>query len=235
MARAVVAHWIDRYANMNYIFMLGAMISIFAVAPFAGFSRWINALLNLSILLVMASALVACVKKPRLFYAAAGLWLIAQAFSYTGIIGDMASAYATGNGLRFVFLSVVIGVIFANVLRSDAVTLNTIFGASCIYMLMGLAWASIFSLLDWAFPGSFTVPHDAASWTDRFGPMPRQAQLIYFSMITLTTVGYGDIAPLSSAARFLAVIEAIIGQLFLVTIIARLVSLDIASRIRNRN
>ena len=55
---------------------------------------------------------------------------------------QMASAYAAGNGLRFVFLSVVIAVIFANVLRSSAVTLNTVFGASCIYLLMGLAWAT---------------------------------------------------------------------------------------------
>jgi hypothetical protein len=124
----------------------------------------------------------------------------------------------------------------ANILRSTRVTMNTVYGAACIYLMLALAWASIFVLLEWMWPGSFTLELPAAaSWQERFGVMARDSELFYFSMITLTTVGYGDISPISPPARTLAALEGLIGQLFLAIIIARMVGMELATRMSDRS
>jgi hypothetical protein len=96
-----------------------------------------------------------------------------------------------------------------------------IFASLSLYLMFGLIFALLFGLVDRLLPGSFqfpsTVPGDP-------GEKPL-TQLIYFSYVTLATLGYGDIVPLTGPAKGLAILEAMIGQLYLVLVVARLVSL----------
>ena len=91
------------------------------------------------------------------------------------------------------------------------------FGAIVLYLLIGLIWAVIYSAISLhvpnAFAGSVGVNAGLSDW-------------VYFSFVTLTTVGYGDITPVAQGARALATLEAFIGQLYPAIIIARLVSLQ---------
>jgi hypothetical protein len=96
--------------------------------------------------------------------------------------------------------------------RQPRINVHTIAGGLCIYLLAGLAFAYTYAALDVAFGPIFAGLQDA--------PI---SQTIYFSFVTLATLGYGDITPASPAARFLAITETIGGQLYLVTIIALLV------------
>jgi voltage-gated potassium channel Kch len=113
--------------------------------------------------------------------------------------------------------------ILAYVLRSGRVTADKIFAAICVYMLIGYAWAFAYVLADEIQPGSFAGPPDTA----RSNYVARVMQMRYFSFMTLTTVGYGDVVPRSSAARTMAALEAIMGQLYLTVLVARLVGLHI--------
>ncbi|EMI42269.1 potassium channel family protein [Rhodopirellula sp. SWK7] len=109
--------------------------------------------------------------------------------------------------------------------------LNRIIGAVCIYFIIGLLFALLYSLLETFQPESFSLSmyeNDAAGHQDRFG------QLLYFSNVTLTTLGYGDIQPVSRPARSFATLEALIGQLYLAIVIARLVGVHIANASRTR-
>jgi hypothetical protein len=88
-------------------------------------------------------------------------------------------------------------------------------GAVSIYLLLGLIWARLYQVVELVSPGAFRVPE---------GEIPNGANLVYFSFVTLATLGYGDIAPVNIVARDLAVLEAILSQLYLVILISRLVT-----------
>ena len=113
--------------------------------------------------------------------------------------------------------------ILGYVLRSGRVTIDRIFAAVCVYMLIGFAWTFAYALLEEIAPGSFAALPEIGRNDD----VARVLRLRYFSFMTLTTVGYGDILPRSSAARTMAVLEAVMGQIYLMVLVARLVGLHI--------
>ena len=101
-----------------------------------------------------------------------------------------------------------------NVLGEGRVHAERICAALCVYLLAGIAFGGIFAALEAVAPGSLRGP----------GPVAFDGA-VYFSFVTLATLGYGDITPAVSATRALAVLEAVFGQLYLAVLIARLVSL----------
>jgi hypothetical protein len=121
--------------------------------------------------------------------------------------------------LRTLFVAYVIYKLTRDIMRQgDAVTLDTIAGAACVYMLLGVVWANSYVLLEHLRPGSFVLPDEWKLPGGETAPA-----LIYFSYATLTTVGYGDVRPAGPAAGGMAIVEAVVGQLFLAITIARLV------------
>jgi hypothetical protein len=109
------------------------------------------------------------------------------------------------------------------VVRRGRVTADRIYAAVCAYLLIGYAWAFGYALLDEFQPGAFATAADVAR-NDYVG---RVMQMRYFSFTTLATVGYGDIVPRTAGARTMAILEAIVGQFYLVALIGRLVGLHI--------
>jgi ion channel len=112
------------------------------------------------------------------------------------------------------------GVVLALVLRRGSITTRRIEGAIVVYLLLGFSWAEAYELVALWHPGAF------AGAVDGWGSLP----FLYYSFVTLTTMGYGDIMPVHPLARALAVLEALTGQLYLAILLARLVSLELRSR-----
>jgi hypothetical protein len=104
-------------------------------------------------------------------------------------------------------------------LRAGPVTLHRIQGAVAAYLLLGVIWAYAYSILSLLRPGAFSGAVHAAD-----GPRA----WLYYSFVTLTTVGYGDVLPVHPAARSLAMLEAVVGPLYLAILVARLVGLAVA-------
>jgi hypothetical protein len=101
---------------------------------------------------------------------------------------------------------------------------DRIVGAICVYVVIGLAWASVYETLDGVVPGSFRFPADTG-WA---APSPLRYR--YFSFVTLATLGYGDVTPVTVLAGTLASMEAVMGQLYIGITVARLVALSLAER-----
>lgn len=134
--------------------------------------------------------------------------------------------------LTLVFLAFLGSALLRAILEQERVTLDTIFGGICVYLLLGVAWSLAYSVLEYLQPGSFLVdglPLPGTGGPDEF----RRDELIYFSFVTLTTVGYGDVLARSNPARALAAAEAVTGSLYLAIFIARLVGLHMVHQNRD--
>ncbi len=117
--------------------------------------------------------------------------------------------------LQFLFYAVALGALALRALRERGVTRDMLLGACCAYLLLGLAFEHAFALLERLAPGSIALT----------GAQPVPAELAYFSFMTLTTTGFGDILPVGSTAHLLAGLEAALGIFFAIILVARLVAL----------
>src|SRR5262249_34101121 len=128
----------------------------------------------------------------------------------------VAEAWVQAMGLLSLLLFLI--VVLAQTLRRGPITFHRILGAVAAYLLLGVIWAYAYSLVALLRPGAFSGPVSPAD-----GPRA----WFYFSFVTLTTVGYGDVLPVHPVARSLATLEAVVGSLYLAILIARLVSLAV--------
>lgn len=129
-----------------------------------------------------------------------------------------------GNFSSILFLAYVCRHIFSYLFNARKVASNVIYAALCLYMILGFIWAFIYSTLDIFSPGSVGVEPSTQAVMSRF------SEMLYFSFVTITTLGYGDISPVSQLARSVAVIQGIIGQVYLAVVVARLVGMQISEQ-----
>ncbi|MEN9233849.1 MAG: potassium channel family protein, partial [Gloeomargarita sp. DG02_1_bins_92] len=128
---------------------------------------------------------------------------------------DLALALNLLGKIIFVgFFLVPIRSIIRQLFQERQVSVNTLRGCICVYLLIGTLWSILYDIVYTVNPEAF-VFHEPATW---------QA-LYYFSFVTLTTVGFGDIVPAAPLARTMTNVEAIIGQMYIAIIVARVVAL----------
>lgn len=121
----------------------------------------------------------------------------------------------------FMFLCGTLYLCWKQVMFRGMVDGNKIIGAICIYILMGLIWAFAYLITEELFPGSFKGL-EPGLWQHQL------EELTYYSMVTLTTLGYGDITPTQPLSRFLAYIEAIVGIFYTTILVASLIGMRLA-------
>ncbi len=126
-------------------------------------------------------------------------------------------------GCYIAFYSVVAFSLIRSLFQAqDRITADTLCGAFSVYLILGLLWTMAYAILESAAPGSFHFSMDGAP------PEARFDHFLGFSFTTLTTLGYGNVAPATPQADAMTTLEAIVGQVYLVIVIARLVALQIA-------
>jgi len=207
----------------RHLVLLISLLVIFIVSPFVVPYYYGPTFLNIIAAGVLLSATYAVSERRSflifglslsIFSIITTFWLAASPTFWLVIIS---------HGSLVILISFFAVVILGHVLRSGKVTSDKIYGAICVYFLFGYAWAFAYSLIEEVQPESFTSltsvdPHDLVS---------RVMQMRYFSFVTLASVGYGDIVPHTQTARTMAVLEAILGQFYLVALIGRLVGLHV--------
>lgn len=128
---------------------------------------------------------------------------------------DSVAVMTARQGLLALFFAFIAWVILSYVFTPGKVKADKIYGALCVYLLAGLIWASFYSILHLLQPEAFP------------GRAHQHPRYVYFSFVTLTTLGYGDFTPQTALAQSLATLEAVTGQIYLAVLVARLVGLHI--------
>jgi hypothetical protein len=163
----------------------------------------------------------------KLAVALATLSLIPRCIAIFHDSPDLVSVNAL---MGILFSALLMMVILMQVFREGPVNAHRIAGSVAAYLLIGLIWGAAYLIIAEQITNAFVWP----AYMTTTDAHVLQARLFYFSFITLTSVGYGDIVPVHPVAQTLAMLEALIGQLFLAILLARLVSLEIISREERR-
>jgi hypothetical protein len=205
-----------RAHRFGFVLLLVLGSACFQVAaPETGWARFLTILLGAATLL----AAVWAAQAERLVArgaAAAAVLVAAAAGVYLAVAGSVPALLgAIANGLLVAIAPLVIaGAIVRNVRAEQSVTLHTLSGVLAIYLLAGMFFSFLFGAVDAVNGGDFFAEIAGADRSD----------FLYFSYVTLSTTGYGDLAPALDVGRMLSVAEALLGQIYLVTIVALIVA-----------
>jgi len=119
-------------------------------------------------------------------------------------------------GLLAAFFALAVAGLFSFLRHARSVALTHLFTAVSIYLLLGMLWFALYCAMDVIEPGSFGRSNNTLA--------DRQSELLYFSLITLSTIGYGDVVPLQGEARMVAALEGVTGVLYVAITVAMLVN-----------
>jgi len=203
----------------RFLALLVSLVLMFLLRPFLEGFVGIRLLMDIFISFVLISGTYAVSEKRSVFIAAVVLATPALLAHWAIYFVKNQAFILMGNVFGMLALAYIAIIILSHLFQANEVTADIIVGAICVYFLIGLMWASAYSVLEAFQPGSFQFSEGTGEGMSHFS---------YFSFVTLTTLGYGDATPISSAARSLSVLEAVMGQLYLAVLIARLVGMHIA-------
>jgi hypothetical protein len=199
---------------------LGLMVLIVFVLPAVGFERSHEKLYtDVSYTVGMACGVSIAWRSRALFLTAASFTLVAILFKWATWFAEPHALGVWPDVLSLLSTVLIVFILLRQVFAVGPVTSSRIQGAIAVYLAFGIAWAHAFHITSVLNPDSFsTTTHELTNVAD----------WIYFSFITLTTVGYGDIVPVKPIARSLATSEAFTGQLYLAVLLAHLVSMRVS-------
>jgi hypothetical protein len=200
-----------------YHVLLASFLLLIAVQPFAAVAGGVLVRLGLAGLLLASIAAVASRRRLLII----GLVLAVPAVGLLFVPGRVPTV--AGGFFVIMTLVFICFVILRRIFKHPVVTSATVSASLVIYLALGVVWAQAYRLVEHFHPGSFT----GLSGT---GVVEVQRDLFYYSYVTLATLGYGDINPVGPEARSLAITEALVGQLYLVVLVASLVGMHLSQR-----
>lgn len=216
--------------------MLCTIVALVAVRPLIGDGSAATAVFGVAVIVLMISAVYAIQvdellgeesalrsERRRTQVTGATLALIAIAVRLVAAYSSSQSITLTWSLSWMLFVGFITWNELHAVLRQKEITRETISMAISVYLLMGVTWTMLYSVIYQLQPQAFSLNGTASSLVAPGHPI--FPVLAYFSFITLTTVGYGDIAPVTLQARYAALAEGVTGQFYLAILVARLVSM----------
>ncbi|HKL83405.1 MAG TPA: potassium channel family protein [Desulfobacter sp.] len=208
------------FIQNKYTILLCIVLLNVISAPFFSQSDHPGVFFNTTFSLIILTAVLSVVDDKKLSQAASialmlpCLFFVWQAYFYI-IEEHMLMASAVVQAIFLAYMSLLI-ILF--VFRAPIVTRDVVSAALVVYLFLAMFFAKLYLILELAYPGSFSLPHEAIR--------DKPGLLRYFSMVTLSTLGYGDLSPVNDKSQTLAGMEAIFGQIYMAVLIARLVGMQ---------
>jgi voltage-gated potassium channel len=210
-----------RDEKVTFRLLLAMVIGILLVAPLISYSNILNIVMDLFFMGTFF-VVIRMLSKSRLYSILAGIsgmTMVVSFWLHFLYPSDAMMIAAKVSGALF-FLLVVITML-RHVVASPTVTREVLYAAMVVYLMIGILFAFVYGCIYIVDPASFDLTMEMSS---------RGWAFFYFSFVTLTTLGYGDSSPLTAMGGIVAVMEAIIGQLYLVVVVAWLVGMHVSSK-----
>ena len=227
---------IDRFARMRRriphgdsvlpLLLAALMTLIFVASPLADLGVISRPLVGTTMVIVVLSGLFALGGRGRMATQLVGLGVVLLALQasvivfpdhWLGVVTEFADA---------IFFGLLCVVLLLSVFGPGPITVHRVLGAIAVYLLLAMFFAEMFDIVDRFTSNAFIMGTQPTPYTSP------SARFFYLSTITLTSVGFGDLAPVHPVARSLVMLEAVIGQIYTTVILAWMVSLAVRD---NRN
>lgn len=223
--------FLERYRRHRFRMLFVCLIAMALLAPVIQLSTIGHILFLLLLALnLLASVLAVSARKTSAYFAASLLFIAFAASVWSTFFRESLTtsevSQSIADGAVFVAFVFAATLMLKRVISDGPVDTEKIFAALCVYLLAGIAWGLLYVLVflndadAFYFAFNEPVPPEASGETAKLFPM-----FGYFSFVTMTTLGYGDIAPANDLTRTLAWLQAVLGQLYVAVLIARLVGM----------
>jgi voltage-gated potassium channel len=227
-AKQMLVQMFSRYSNWRFLQLAIFLMFIWIIFPFIS-DKWIIQIITQ--LFILNSILVTLSSSKKETGLKKTMWLLWAIGAIASLIAIspvsrelMIVSLHIESGFHFIIMILFIAIILAGVFRSQSITLDSIFAAFVGYLLLAFAFGLLYRMIFFWSPESFK---GAIGTKFLFG------DLLYFSLVTIATLGYGDILPVTSTARTIAVLEAVLGQFYVAVIVAVLVGMFISQKIES--
>lgn len=212
--------------------LLGLIVAAFVVMPFFTEVELAANVLRLAVEFLLVIIVWRLGGRRRLLTVVGGIVVLNEVAEQLVALAPRPELVVLSELCTLAFIAATAGFMAWTAWKQESVGAESLIGAIAVYFLIGYLWATVFSLIEFGSPGSFSSlcdprPDGSLDCRPEIAQFPR---LVYFSFITMTTLGYGDVAPLTRATEGVAAMAAVSGQLFLAMVIGRLVSLYMAKR-----
>ncbi len=212
-----------RYSFHNLLIWLFLYL---VAAPFLQDMAYAKVILSIFISSVLFFAVCAINKENPIFKSVILLMAISLLLIWLDVLNVIHFPYLVNNSILIIYLAILVYAFTLHVFNAKKVDSSLICAALSLYLLIGMLWGLIYEVLEFLAPGSFAG--DLLKNTQSALEMRQHFQ--YLSFVTLTTLGYGDILPQTPGASALCHTEAIVGQIFLAVLVARLVGIQVSQQ-----
>lgn len=206
----------------RFLFLLILILMVLVVAPFMEDYGGFHMVFDIVITAIFIAVIYAISHKSRHLILAVILAVPMIASLWTHYLVQHPAIFAASKLFAILFFGLAATIIVNFIFKEKEVTKEVIYAAVVVYLLMAFMWSYGYTLLELFEPGSFSIPEgqlkdDRLLW-------------LYYSFVTITTLGYGDITPLTDRASGLAIMEAITGQIYMVVLVAWLVGMYVSRK-----
>ncbi len=208
----------DSTQERHSLFLLISILFFLMISPFLGRDLLGEVILAVSMYLTLVAALLKLSEKKSARWPGILLAGSSMLVTLAAILHPVHSLWIAEWMLLALFFAFICVTLFAYLGRPGAITSGQLLASVSLYLLLGMFYYAIFNLVETMHSGSFLEAGLPASV-----PISRHA-LLYLSLVTLTTLGYGDVVPVSPTARTIAALEAMTGVLYIAITVARLVA-----------
>ena len=210
------------HSKERFLILMGLMMALLILGPILEQFVTIRKLIDVFLTAIALTMLYTITSNKRVFYfgwSLAIIMLLSLWLKYF-VSYDLFATVSMVAGAFFTVLVTSQTVQF--IARSKTVTREVVYAAMLVYFLLAQLWALVYTFLDLIDPASFSLPGGQGDFL----------LFEYYSFVTLTTLGFGDITPLTKVAKAFSVLEAVVGQLYLVVVVAWLVGMHVSSKSR---
>jgi len=221
MAKKTSVSLSEFFFNNRMVFLLIAILSMIIGSPFVDELFHYGIIPDIFLTIVFIAAIYAIGQKTHHLVISVLLALPMLLALWTSFFYRNIHLSIIGEFFAALFIGFTIHRMIQFIFTKKDVNREVIYAAVIVYLLMAMVWTFAYTLLEYVYPDSFSYPG---------GPREDTFRFLYFSFVTITTLGYGDITPLTRKASSLVMLEAVTGQMYLVVVVAWLVGMYVSRK-----